>query len=831
MARAFLPHPITTDSAIGGTVIEKSLRFRHGRTNCVMTRTSETASSTYTFSAWVKHQKLDDYKYIFSSGSAGLAFNGTTTNNGNELYIYNGSDLLNATAHINDPSSWYHIVMKVSSTTAYTYINGVLTHNGVTGFNISNSNTTKIGDYTTDHEFDGYIADVHFVNGQALDPTSFAYTEPQTGIWRPKKYTGTFGTDGFHLEFKDNSSVSALGKDTSGNGNDLTATGFAVNVGKNDDSMFDTPTNNFPTLSQVDRTYTTGAVLYDGNLRWYYNYKPASKTVRATMALPSRGKIYMEWENEQNSGQPGRMSWGLVRYDSERQNYDVQAYNDVDYVSISYGGSIWVGTTNITAPASFNAPTYYAGERSAMAIDCSTGDFWLGKVATNRATTWYANDGGTDGDPAGGNNKTGTLPNFTTATEWIPFVGWHDGGAGSSTAFYANINFGNHEFQGTVPTGFKKLCSNNIPSTTPIYNPKKHFHTLTYSGNGSNGHQITGLDFTPDFVWIKVRNTAGSHYLVDSVRGLGTGDSYRALYTEGAAVEYAAENDQLRSLNHGGFTLDDNTDNSFYINRSSDTYVAWCWKAGGTAVTNNDGTIATQVSANQTAGFSVLTYTGTGADGTIGHGLGKVPAFVIIKNRDRAVEWIVKHHKLNSGKIVYLDIEPGEDGATGSNNGIIGDLNNASTISLSRTSNSGNYNNVNYSGEKFVAYCWAEIPGYSKMGLYTANGGQGGGTSGPFVYTGFKPAWILVKRRDATKGWGLIDSVRSASGNPTNNILFPDLNNQDYTSSGHEVDFLSNGFKVRNNNNRWNTNGGTYIYVAFAEQIQNTPFGSETNAR
>ena len=830
MARAFIPHHITDDSAIGGKVIERSLRFPHGE-SWEISRTPSAASSTYTVSMWVKHCKFDDYKYIFSSGGAGLAFNGTTTNNGNELYIYNGSDLLTATAHINDPSSWYHIVMKVSSTTAYTYINGVLTHNGVAGFNISSSNTTKIGDYTTEHEFDGYIADVHFVNGQALDATAFAYTDRQTGIWRPKKYTGTFGTDGFHLEFKDNSSVSALGKDTSGNGNDLTATGFAVNVGKNDDSMFDTPTNNFPTLSQVDRTYTTGAVLYDGNLRWYYNYKPASKTVRATMALPSRGKIYMEWENEQLSNNPGRMGWGLVRYNSEKQNYDVQAYNDVDYVSISYGGSIWVGTTNITAPASFSAPTYYAGERSAMAIDCSTGDFWLGKVATNRATTWYANDGGTDGDPAGGNNKTGTLPNFTTATEWIPFVGWHDGGAGSSTTFYANINFGNHEFQGTVPTGFQKLCSNNIPSTTPIYNPKHHFHTLTYTGNASNGHQITGLDFTPDFVWIKVRSTAGSHYLVDSVRGLGTGDSYRALYTEGASVEYAGENDQLRSLNHGGFTLDDNTDNSFYINRNSETYVAWCWKAGGTAVTNNDGTIATQVSANQTAGFSVLTYTGTGADGTIGHGLGKVPAFVIIKNRDRAVEWIVKHHKLNSGKIVYLDIEPGEDGATGTNNGIIGDLDNASTISLSRTSNSGNYNNVNYSGEKFVAYCWAEIPGYSKMGLYTANGGQGGGPSGPFVYTGFKPAWILVKRRDATKGWGLIDTVRSASGNPTNNILFPDLNNQDYTSSGHEVDFLSNGFKVRNNNNRWNTNGGTYIYMAFAEQIQNTPFGSETNAR
>ena len=244
MARAFLSHPITIDSAVGGTVIEKSLRFRHGRTNCVMTRTSETASSTYTFSAWVKHQKLDDYKYIFSTGSAGLSFNGTSS--GNNLYIYDGSSLTNATPYIRDTNSWYHIVMKMSSGTVYTYINGAVAHNGIGGFSLNTGgNSTKIGDYTDDHEFEGYVADVHLVDGQALDPTAFAYTEDQTGIWRPKRYTGTYGTSGFHLEFKDTSSVAAFGKDTSGNGNDFTTSGFIVG-----DSVPDSPTNNFALLSR-----------------------------------------------------------------------------------------------------------------------------------------------------------------------------------------------------------------------------------------------------------------------------------------------------------------------------------------------------------------------------------------------------------------------------------------------------------------------------------------------------------------------------------------------------------------------------------------------------
>ena len=266
-----------------------------------------------------------------------------------------------------------------------------------------------------------------------------------------------------------------------------------------------------------------------------------------------------------------------------------------------------------------------------------------------------------------------------------------------------------------------------------------------------------------------------------------------------------------------------------YYNANSVNYVAWCWKAGGAAVTNNDGTIATQVSANQQAGFSILTWTGTGADGTIGHGLGKVPGFVIIKNRDRSVEWIVKHHKLNSGHIVYLNEQDTQNTASGSNNGIINDLNNASTLSLSRTSNSGNYNNVNYSGEKYVAYCWAEIPGYSKFGSYIGNGS----INGVYVHLGFRPAWILYKCITESRGYGLADSARTPY-NVINRTLFPDSNGAEYVANGsndHLQDFYCDGFKLKNTNNRYNSDGQTYIYMAFAEQPGITTYGSSPTAR
>ena len=276
----------------------------------------------------------------------------------------------------------------------------------------------------------------------------------------------------------------------------------------------------------------------------------------------------------------------------QSSTYDYQAYNHVDYVNISYGGSTWNGTTHINPPGSGwpqdGTVSFYSGERAALAIDCSNGKWWLGVVQTNGTTTWYANDGGTDGDPAGGNNETATLPNFTTATEWMPFVGWHDGGAANSTTFYANINFGNHSFLGTVPSGFEKLSSKTL-DTPAILFPNKHFETVLYTGDGNATRSLSNVtEFQPDWLWTKARNAAYVHLLYDSVRGAGNskalnlgGGVSAGTGAEGAAADNATYG-FLNSFDANGFSFTKGSSGTTYFNQSSINYVNWIWNAGDT---------------------------------------------------------------------------------------------------------------------------------------------------------------------------------------------------------------------------------------------------------
>ena len=620
------------------------------------------------------------------------------------------------------------------------------------------------------------------------------------------------------------------------------------------------------------------------------------------MAVPSTGKIYMEWENEQNSGQAGRMSWGLVRYESQGQTYDYQAYNHVDYINISFGGSIWNGTTHISA--SWPSFSFYTGERAALAIDCSNGKWWVGKVASNGSTTWYANDGGTDGDPAGGTNESATLPNFTTATEWMPFVGWHDGGAASSTTYYANINFGNHSFLGTAPTGFTGLSS-DVLATPTIKLPNKHFDTLLWSGNATTSDRsITGLDFQPDWAWTKTRNHAYHHALFDSVRGaanrLNSDQNYSENFTNGG---------YLASFDDGAITWDYGTGNEWW-NESGKNYVAWNWNAGDTdsktytvtvvndggnkyrldgfgtsAVTlslakggtytfnypsahplrfsttsdgthgggseytsgvstygssititvaanaptlyyycsqhsgmggqvnptttlgssNFDGTLQATVKANTTAGFSIVAYTGNGTSGaTGGHDLGVAPSFIITKQRSTAGHhWRTYHAEIGATKSLYLDLTNAESGSDA------GFMNN--TEPTSTVFSLGDDTNLNENGQAHIAYLFSEVAGYSKFGSYTGNGSS----NGTFVFTGFRPAWVMIKNTSGTGLWIIADATINSS-NVVSTYLQAQGDNAEYTGYSW-IDLLSNGFKARNTGSSFNTNGSTMIYLAFAE--------------
>ena len=457
-----------------------------------------------------------------------------------------------------------------------------------------------------------------------------------------------------------------------------------------------------------------------------------------------------------------------------------------------------------------------------MAIDCSTGDFWLGKVASNGTTTWYATDGGTDGDPAAAINKTGTLPNFTTATEWIPFVSWHDGGGANSNTLYANINFGNHSFLGTVPTGFTTLSSNNLIPRAKIYKPQKHFDVLTYTGNGGT-NRVTGLDFQPDWVWIKARIDSHHNTLHDSVRGPN-----KQLYSNLTNGEHT-HTVFLSSFNSDGFTLEDNSSGTGATNVNGRTYAAWCWKAGGNSNTFNvDGvgyasasaagiTNGTQpltgASVNTKAGFSIVTYNGN-ADGnsTFGHGLNQAPEIFFLKSRDNSENWRV-YYTIVDGSYDFMY------------------LNTTGTVNHSGYAlpNSTVINKADDANERMIAYCWHSVPGYSAFGYYKGNATGGpNNIAGPFVYTGFKPAFVLTKGHNFGSNWNLFDSKRPGQ-NVQNDRLFPNLNNAeiDGSTGDNQMDMVSNGFKLRGSNADTNNNNSNFIYMAFAEQMGETPFGTE----
>jgi hypothetical protein len=334
---------------------------------------------------------------------------------------------------------------------------------------------------------------------------------------------------------------------------------------------------------------------------------------------------------------------------------------------------------------------------------------------------------------------------------------------------------------------------------------------VLYTGDGNNGRSITGVGFTPDLVWIKDRSNARWHSLFDSIREPG----YRLFSNDTQGDNFSSTS--LTSFDNDGFSLGSLLTN----NGSAETYVAWCWKAGGAAVSNIDGTITSQVSVNQAAGFSIVSYTGNGSNSqTVGHSLGKTPSLLILKDRDSnsiSNRWTIFHSSLLSSNLEFTT-----DAAFGFQSRGSITARNSSTFTLYGSTDALT---VNENGDKYIAYCWTEIEGFSKFGSYVANDDP----DGPFVYCGFKPAWVLVKNTSSSStNWELIDSVRSSNGN--NDYLIPNDPLQEYSTEA--MDLLSNGFKLRTTSAGWNSaSGNTYIFAAFAEAPMNNLYGAQSNAR
>ena len=354
---------------------------------------------------------------------------------------------------------------------------------------------------------------------------------------------------------------------------------------------------------------------------------------------------------------------------------------------------------------------------------------------------------------------------------------------------------------------------------TTIDDPRLYFNTVTWTGNDADSRDITGVGFQPDWVWGRRRDDAAGHNLLDVVRGAGQDSE---LQSNSTGIEGAGAQDRFGFLSaflSDGFRVEDGseaTGDKAYWNQNSATYVAWNWKAGGTASSNTDGSITSSVSASTVAGMSIVSYTGTGSALTCGHGLGAVPRMIIVKDRDASANWNTYHAEVGNAKTIQLNLATAES-ATSSWN---------STTPTSSVFSLGAVSAVNTSGNDYIAYCFAEKKGYSKIGTYTGNGNA----NGPFVYTGFKPAWIFVNNKVQADDWYMFDNKRSPFNQVQNNLK-PNSSSAEASSTSYAFDFLSNGFKLRAATGAVNNNTDPLIYMAFAESPFVNSKGVPNNAR
>ena len=918
--------------------VDRSLRFNDGDSP-YLNRTPSSASNrrTFTFSFWVKRANLGIYTHIFGMQYSTSAYQFVIRfDNDDKLSVFDFQTPLGgmqmrktSNAVFRDVSAWYHIVAAIDTTQSTgsnrnrIYVNG----NELTSFDndntpsqnhdtiVNTTNTHFIGQKNSSNYFDGYLAEFHFIDGQQLTPSSFGETNATTGQWIPKDTSGlTYGTNGYRLKFDDNSGTTAttLGKDTSGNSNNFTPNNFSVSAGQGNDSLEDTPTNNFATINgsfKVDgfngtRTLSQGNLAISGST----NDSSGDFMQAASIPFPLTGKWYVEANVTAlgtSGGNDGGPLIGIM---------DIP-YNHSDPKAKVVRADGKVATTGNAGGAGNSQFT------SSFAGSISQGDVWqLAYDADNRYVYFGRNNNWANG--SGSYNQS----NFSNAQAYAtqPTAGvqqvyiFTQPYSTTSMSFELDFNFGQRAFAYTPPTGYEQLKSANLPDPT-ILLPNEHFDTLLWTGNATTSDRsITGLNFQPDWAWTKTRSFAYHHALFDSVRGpansLNSDQTFNENYPNGG---------DLASFDNDGITWDygsaSGASNDWW-NVSGYNYVAWNWNAGtdsktytvtvvsdsgnkyrfdgygtsavtldlaeggtyifnypsahpfrfsttsdgthgggseyttgvtvlsstsiqivvaasapnlnyycsnhsgmGGAINTNstlgssnfDGTGQAVVKANTTAGFSIVSYTGnSGSSGsgvlqTIGHGLGVTPQVIIMKSRslnESYSHWAVYHHNVTDANTDYLKLESTAARTETDVNYMGQTLPTSSVFSLG-------YNfTTNKASETYIAYCFSEVAGFSRIGFYIGNGR----TDGTFVFCGFRPAWLLIKKSSAAGSWVLWDNKR----NP-HNVCDIDINpNRDFAEdyySNHDVDFLSNGFKFTYPDNTTNQNAYKYVFIAFAE--------------
>ena len=770
-----------------GYEIDQSIRFDSVR-NSDLTRTlsGDGNLNTGTFSFWMKRSGLGSLQEIFTTYSIRSSFF-FNSNDTLSMQIYNGASYttLTTTAVFRDPSAFAHYLFRWDTTQATDtdrlqfYYNGVL--QTVTGTYPAQDSTTTFSDATYTHvisgdgsantlyEIDGYLAEIHYVDGTALAATDFGETN-NDGVWIPKAYTGSYGTNGFYITGE---TASDLGEDFSGNNNDFTSSGLTTA-----DQMLDTPTLNYCTLNSIDND---NMLLSDGNLT-SKSAANAQNAVSATFSIPESGTSYFEFTCDDDPSTANAVLIGVIEGPNTAQNSYTTDGPTLDFLWLvsTYNGLKSNGSGQETYGSGFST-----GQVGMCAINRSSNKIWWGNATTN---TWFAS-----GDPAAGSNEA--FSNLPATGNLTPIMG------NSSTPQQVTFNFGQSGFLRTPPTGFNALSTANLATPT-VTDGSAYFQPTLYTGTGSSlaVTQSGNSTFQPDWVWIKGRSGATEHVLTDAVRGV----TKELSSNDTGAEETVAQG--LTTFGSAGFTV--GTDGSY--NTSSATYVGWQWKANGAGSSNTDGSITSTVSADTTSGFSIVKFVGNATSGaTVGHGLGVAPKMLTVKDLSVGGSWAVYHAAVGATKYMNLDTTAAAVAATNRWN---------DTEPTSSVFSLGNENEVNASGRNYIAYCFAEIPGYSSFGSYTGNGSA----NGPFIYTGFAPEFIMVKSSsNSGTNWDILDATRETF-NTRGNQLFANSSDAE-ASNDHECDFLSNGFKWRDGSGSNNGSGYTIIYMAFAKH----PFGGD----
>ena len=800
---------------------------------------NNTTTNDWTFSTWIKRSVVGTWSTVFYASStsnpyyqSGLHFQTTDT-----LRFYHFSNtntppggmhnIVETTTKFRDTSAWYHIVLQRDNNgNTVIYVNGTQEASSGSSSNYRYINGTSyshyLGNYTYQSNpggfYHGYMADTHFVDNDLVAPSVFA--ETKEGVWIPIKTPNvTYGNNGFRLEFKEtgtSQNSSGIGADTSGEDNHWAVTTLVAS-----DVVPDTPENNFCTLNAIDVGGHTPATndamtLAEGNLKVTHDNTGQWQGHRGTFPVSS-GKWYYE---VQMTTRPTHIT----------ENYGIGFFKADKYNQMYYGlaGNLAFGmngnnaqTYKDTATTAYGTAADADGETYMVAVDFDNSKIWFGLEGS-----WMAS-----GDPAAGSNPS--ISSFDAGTYlplissyayagsamgvWIFNFGQEGTFAGTKTAGDNADDNGHGNFLYDVPAGFLAMCSANL--SEPTIGPNSatqaddHFNAVIYSGDG-NSQAITGVGFQPDLLWIKKRSGSDNHVLFDSTRGPSSGAKHR-LYPNDVNPE---SDGGVTAFGADGFTVDGAYGSS---GENNHTYVAYNWKANGGTTTTNDasatgvGDIDSVYQANTTAGFSIVKYTGEGSDNTnieIAHGLGVAPRVVIVKNFDTASRrWQVYHEDLSAdGSVVteniLLDVSTAESSYTSQIRAV------SSTTFTVRDVDADGNGFVNANTKEYIAYCFADVAGYSKFGQYTGIGTA----DGPVIYTGFRPRWIMTKKISGSGNWYINDTARSP-GNSTDlfgDNLYADLANGE---SGNGMDILSNGFKIRNTDASQNTSSGTYIYLAFAE--------------